>query len=121
MKKEFICISCPVGCHLTAEENGDKITVTGNRCPRGEAYAVNELTNPKRMVTGVVKSNSEEVPFIPVRTSEPIGKRYIPDLLAELRKLKLTVPVVAGEVVLANFQGSGVDVTVTRSVSEQAV
>jgi hypothetical protein len=30
--KEFICINCPRGCHLTVDE---KLNVTGNFCPRG--------------------------------------------------------------------------------------
>ena len=36
MKKEFVCISCPVGCRLTVWEDEDgAVQVGGNSCPRG--------------------------------------------------------------------------------------
>ena len=44
MTKEFTCIVCPNGCSLVATESGDEITVSGNTCPKGEAYAKAELT-----------------------------------------------------------------------------
>ena len=37
--KEFICIECPKGCHLKVD---DDLNVTGNTCPRGKVYAINE-------------------------------------------------------------------------------
>jgi len=43
MEKKLICVSCPVGCEITAEIDESVITrVTGNRCPRGGAYANQE-------------------------------------------------------------------------------
>ncbi|HEY9053887.1 MAG TPA: DUF1667 domain-containing protein, partial [Rectinemataceae bacterium] len=49
---EMICITCPLGCHLSIERTSPgEISVTGNRCSRGEAYAREELLSPKRMVT----------------------------------------------------------------------
>ena len=49
MKRELICISCPIGCHIQAEMTAaGEVEVSGNRCPRGKAYALNELTDPKR-------------------------------------------------------------------------
>ena len=37
--KEIICIVCPNGCTLNVEKNGEEITVTGNKCKRGEEFA----------------------------------------------------------------------------------
>ena len=52
MKQELICIGCPMGCQLTAEvENGVVTSVTGNTCPRGDAYARRECVAPVRTVT----------------------------------------------------------------------
>ena len=31
--REFICIECPKGCHLSIDDN---LNVTGNSCPRGK-------------------------------------------------------------------------------------
>ena len=46
MKKEILCIQCPLGCRIVAadkDENGNSITVTGNTCANGEAYAISEM------------------------------------------------------------------------------
>lgn len=116
MSQELICISCPVGCHLVVEQNGEDIAVTGNRCLRGEKYAINELTAPKRMISCVVQCDSESVPCLPVRSASAIDKAKIDTLLAELRRLKVATPVKMGEVVLANFADSGVDIIACRTI-----
>ena len=55
MKRDMICIICPRGCSLCADIQGDTVTVTGNACPKGQEYAINECTNPVRTVTAVVR------------------------------------------------------------------
>ncbi|MDR0316047.1 MAG: DUF1667 domain-containing protein, partial [Treponema sp.] len=55
--KELVCIVCPIGCSLRVEEGPaatdglPAISVSGNRCPRGAAYAQEEIRAPKRMIT----------------------------------------------------------------------
>ena len=45
--RELTCIGCPMGCQLTAVMDGSRVTeVTGNTCPRGDAYARKECTHP---------------------------------------------------------------------------
>ena len=46
MKKEFVCISCPVGCRLTVWDDEGEVKVTGNTCKRGQLYGVQEFTVP---------------------------------------------------------------------------
>ena len=54
--RELTCIGCPMGCQLTATlEDGVVTTVTGNTCPRGDAYARKECIHPARTVTGTVR------------------------------------------------------------------
>ena len=53
-KRILTWIGCPMGCPMTVTMNGEEITVTGNTCPRGEAYAKKEVTNPTRIVTSSV-------------------------------------------------------------------
>ena len=48
MKQELICIVCPKGCHLTAEQTAEGWQITGFGCPRGQQYGVAEMTNPTR-------------------------------------------------------------------------
>ena len=52
-ERNLICINCPMGCPLTVTLNdaGEVVSVTGNTCPRGDAYGRKEVTNPTRIVT----------------------------------------------------------------------
>lgn len=72
LKKQFLCICCPTGCRLSAERESESAPwrVTGNRCPRGAAYAEDELADPRRVVTATVASDSAAMPRIP---SGPTG------------------------------------------------
>ena len=50
--KELTCICCPLGCQISVTMDGGEIVfVTGNTCPRGDAYARKELTAPTRIAT----------------------------------------------------------------------
>ena len=67
--RELICIGCPMGCQLTVNmEDADNITVTGNTCPRGEAYGKKEVTNPTRIVTSSVKIIDGTIARVSVKT-----------------------------------------------------
>ena len=55
-KRELICIGCPMGCPLTVTlDGGAVVTVQGNTCSRGDAYARREVTAPTRIVTTTVR------------------------------------------------------------------
>jgi CxxC motif-containing protein len=57
--RELTCIVCPIGCRLSVEDAADgELLVTGNRCPRGAAYAVEEIRAPKRVVTATCRLGS---------------------------------------------------------------
>ena len=42
MVKDIICVACPMGCQISVELNddGEILSVTGNTCKRGDAYAL---------------------------------------------------------------------------------
>ena len=113
--KELICIVCPKGCHLRVdEENG--YAVTGNNCPRGEAYGKNEITNPTRVVTSTVKIEGAAYRRCPVRTAAPIPKGKMMDVMRALNSVDLVSPVVEGDIALADVAGTGVNVIVTKGM-----
>ncbi len=113
---EITCINCPVGCRLTVElENGQVVSVTGNTCPRGVTYARQECVDPLRMVTAVVPVEGSAAP-LSVKTRTPIPKKEIKNCMKKLADAKLTAPIKAGDVVMANICGTGVDVIATKSV-----
>jgi len=125
--KELICITCPLGCHLSIEmDTPDAINVTGNRCARGEQYAREEMLNPKRVVTSTCAAllhdgrapgaNSTLPRRVPVRTTGAFPKDKIPDLLAALRHVSLRLPVTNGTVVLPKVLGTEIDVVIARNI-----
>ena len=116
MAKEIICLGCPNGCHLECtRKSGGEIAVEGNKCDRGIDYGREEMTEPKRVVTAVVKTGSESVPFLPVKTDKPLVKALIPKLLDALSTRPVTLPVRMGDTLLADFEETGVNVVFTRS------
>ena len=63
-----------MGCPLTVElENGAVTAVTGNTCPRGDAYARKEVTNPTRIVTSTVRVTGGALPAVSCKTAS--GRR----------------------------------------------
>ena len=77
-KRELICIGCPLGCMITVEmENGEVVSLKGNTCKRGDAYARKEVTNPTRIVTSSVCVENGEIPMVSVKTKSDIPKGKI--------------------------------------------
>ena len=115
--RELTCIGCPMGCQLTAVMDGSQMTeVTGNTCPRGDASARKECTHPARTVTGTVRVTGGLLPVVSVRTRGDVPKERVLDVARALCRVHLTAPVAAGDVVIPNVLGTGVDVVATRSV-----
>ena len=113
--RELICITCPRGCHLKVdEENG--FAVTGNACPRGEVYGYNEVTNPKRVVTSTVRTNSGEYPRCPVKTNGAIPKEKMFEAMALLDDIVLKTPINEGDRVIKNLFDTGIDFVACKSI-----
>ncbi len=73
--KELICICCPMGCRLSVnDDDPSALIVSGNTCKRGEQYAKDEVTAPKRMITSIVPVLGADCATVPVKTSQAIDK-----------------------------------------------
>lgn len=116
--REMICICCPMGCRLSVEKTADGYSVTGNACPRGKAYAVDEMTAPKRMVTSSVPVENGNYKTVSVKTSVSIPKELIFESLATLSGISLAAPVKIGDTVVKNVLGTGADFVATRNVDK---
>ena len=117
MKQELICIGCPMGCQLTAEvENGAVTAVTGNTCPRGEAYARKECTNPTRIVTSTVRVKGGHLPVVSVKTASDIPKGKIGECVKALKDICVEAPVHIGDIILENAADTGVNIIATKDV-----
>lgn len=110
------CIVCPMGCSLqvTKLENGYK--VEGNTCKRGEKYGIEELTNPKRVITTTVKLNGSYLNLLPVKTEDSIPKDMMFEIMEELDKITVTSPINVGDIIVENILGTGVNVVSAKTV-----
>lgn len=117
MEKTITCINCPVGCRMTVvlDDAGRFVSVSGNTCKRGAAYAEQECTMPMRMITAVIPVSGSKVP-LSVKTSSPVPRNLIGSVMKELSLVKVRTPVREGDVVLSDVLGTGVDIVVTRSI-----
>ncbi len=77
-----------------------------------------ELISPERLVTAVVASDSVELPFIPVRTDKAILRELVSSLLKTIYSMKVKVPARRGDILIKDFQSSGVNVIFSRSANK---
>jgi CxxC motif-containing protein len=139
----LVCIACPIGCRLTVHQappggaafadvppraappggavftdvpgraTEQEVTVTGNRCPKGESYGREEILSPRRTVTAVVPTDSEDFPCAPVRTDGSIPRGQMRELLQKLYAGKARLPVRMGDVYIPDFNGTRIIFTRT--------
>ncbi|MCL2186048.1 MAG: DUF1667 domain-containing protein [Treponema sp.] len=123
--RNLTCIVCPIGCSLEVQEDDsspDNLSVTGNRCARGVNYAREEIRSPKRVVTATClieekfQNEHSSVRRIPVKTSSPCPKEKIPDILKDIYKIKISLPVKTGDIIIADWNGEKIDVVATRTM-----
>lgn len=112
MKKEYICIVCPKGCHITVD--GDNIT--GYTCLRGLNYVKQESIDPRRVLTTTVKVDDEHIKVCPVRSNEALPKDKIFDCMNEINKVSLKSPIKMHQVVVENILGTGIDIVATKEI-----
>ena len=113
----LICIGCPLGCPLTVEMEGNEVkSVSGNTCPRGDAYAKKELTNPTRIVTSTVRVAGGKLAMVSVKTESDIPKGKIFECVKALKDVEVIAPVKIGDVIVENVAGTGVNIIATTNV-----
>ena len=115
---ELVCINCPRGCHLNVEKINDEIVVSGNTCPRGKTYAVNELTNPLRVLTTTVSVESEYEERLPVISSAPLPKDRVMDVVKALKEVSVSAPVKMKDVIVKNILGLDIDIIASKTIKQ---
>lgn len=101
------CILCPNGCRLRYEADG---SISGNRCKRGEEYAIQERTAPMRTLTLTVRT--EGGALVPVRTDRPIPREKLLEAAEKLQTLVLPEQAIpCGQVLAEDLFGANVIAT----------
>ena len=119
MKRDMVCIVCPMGCRISLEEDPSSpkgYKVTGTTCKRGEDYAIKEVTAPTRMLTSTVRIEGARLPRLPVRTSGAIPKEKLFECMTMIDQLVERSPVTMGQVLIENLFGTGMNIIASRSL-----
>ena len=116
MKKELICIVCPKGCRLTAEEAESGWNISGFGCPRGKQYGIAEMTNPTRVVTSTVRIRGGVHPRLPVKTNGPLPRALVRKAVRLVDGVEVAAPVRCGNIVLENICRTGSDFVASRDM-----
>ena len=120
---QFNCTTCPSECLLTVEVERDVNgsvaaihSVTGNRCPRGDKFAHQELTCPMRVLTTTVAVSGGDEALLPVRTAEAIPLALHAQAMDLIRGVVVDAPIRMGEVVLPNLLKTGIDLVASMDI-----
>ena len=117
MKKEIICIGCPLGCLLTIDYNQIKVQeIGGNRCNQGLQYAEKELFNPERTLTTTVKVRNGHLPLVSVRTNKPIPKNRVFEAMDLLARVEVDAPIKIGDAIIQNLFGTNISIIATKHI-----
>lgn len=115
-----VCIVCPIGCNLTIRKDSNQsegYKVTGNKCIRGEKYALNEMINPTRVLTSTVKIKGLENIMLPVKTDIPVPKKKMFEIMEKLKSIEVEMPVNRMDIVIKDICNTNVNIIATKSVS----
>jgi len=111
------CILCPAGCKIFIEiEDGICINIEGNKCKKGIEYGINETLYQKRIVTSSILIINGIWPLVSVRTSDPIPKEKIFEILDIIKKTNICAPVKSGDIIIQDIANTGVDIVATRTI-----
>lgn len=122
IKKEMICIVCPIGCRITVTEDSSSnegFNVTGNKCPRGKVYGIKEMTNPTRMLPTTVAINNAFLNRLPVITNNPIPKNLIFKCMDIINSTVVNAPIKMGEIIIKNILDTGVNIIASRDMDKK--
>lgn len=114
MKKVITCIVCPRGCTMTADIQGENITVTGNSCARGEKHAIGECTNPVRSLTSIIRVSNREDTMVSVKSAAPIPKEKMFEIMDRIHETAVEAPVKIGDVLIHDLFGA--DIVATKEI-----
>ena len=117
MKKDLICILCPLGCRVNVKIDGKTVRkVLGIKCKKGGEYAKQEIVSPVRVLTTTVKTGRSDAPLVPVRSDKPIPKEKLVPCMREIARHTVDGPVELGQIVIKKILGLEANIVACRSL-----
>lgn len=114
--KKMTCINCPLGCSIEVGISGDDIGVSGNKCKRGHEYGINEVKDPRRIITSTIKVVGGDKPLASVKTDRELPKKLMFEAMKIINKASAVAPVKIGDVLIDNILGTGINIVATSRV-----
>lgn len=119
-EKEITCIVCPIGCKILIRTDGTSFElIDGNKCKQGIDYAKSEALDPRRVLTSSILVENGDWPLVSVKTSKPVPKNKIIDVLSEIKKIKVKAPVKPGQFLIKNVANTGIDIVATKTIPKK--
>lgn len=117
---EMICIQCPLGCKIKVVLDDDnKVTdITGFTCKSGKEYAIQEITDPHRIITTSIKVIGGKSELVSVKTNKPVPKKLIPAIMDIIKNSSIHAPVELNQVIISNVANSGADIISTKAIDK---
>ena len=94
----------------------DDMTFEGYGCKEGKKYATSEATDPVRILTATILTESKKRPLLPVRTDKTIPKKKLKECMTVLARVKATLPVRFGQVIVPNILDTGANIVSTGEI-----
>lgn len=115
---EITCVCCPNACQVRVDEtNGN--AVSGNRCRNGAAYAIHELNNPKRRVSGEVRVIGADVDRCPVKTDRVVPRETLGNIAQALDELRVEAPIYVSQVLARDIAGTGANLVACKTIPKK--
>jgi CxxC motif-containing protein len=119
MKKDVTCIVCPLGCRIRVAYSEDAIhSIKDYQCEKGKDYAVAEVFNPKRSLATTLTVINGELPLVSTKTSEPVPKQRMFDIMDALSDVMVVAPVKIEDVLIEKILGLDIDIVATKNVKK---
>ncbi len=101
------CPICPNGCQIHIDPQTGAIS--GNRCPRGKAFAEQEKTHPCRTLTTTLRVDGGEERLVNIRSDKAFGREHLAEAMEQLKKVRAQAPIRLGDVLAElSFDGETV-------------
>lgn len=113
MNKHIKCIICPIGCSILVDfdkETKEIISFSGNDCKRGIKFIEEEVVRPSRLLTTTIEINSKICCRLPVRSNVLIPKEKMQEMVREVKKIRINIPVKMGQIIKEDFMDSGIKI-----------
>ena len=104
--KYRLCTVCPSCCTLKCVLENGSWSVSGNTCPKGTDYGLQDVVNPLRVVTTTVKYANGKRRLLPVKTDASIPMAKIRDIMRLCRRITVSGPVKTGSIILRDAAGT---------------